>query len=224
MKGLEELKNSFLMSDEISDQEVVDAILSVPEHRSAGLVVDLGNTALFAVSWPSTGVAADDAILITSGGAMSSLSGVLIGAVVDLLQADTYCNLWAAGKGFGSGPLLLQVQTADAVTSGSFTDPTSGLAAGDRPGAFLSGTILVIGSGPATDATLGILGSGYSGSFLLSGWAVGQGFVRVGRYARVNVLSGFYDGTLVAGFLSQLKTTGSGGGFSFSPGSGSVSV
>lgn len=189
---------------------------------SASLVVDLGNTVQFATSWPQTGVAADGGIAVTSGGCVSTLSGVLVGDIVDMLQADTYCNLWAAGRGFGSGPLLIHVQTADATTSGSFTDPTSGLAA--MPGAFASGGILIVGSGPATDATLGILGSGVSGQYLLSGFAVAQGFQRPGRYVRCLVGSGFYDGILQVGFLSNLKTTGSGGGFTYAPGSGTVSV
>lgn len=189
---------------------------------SASLLVDLGSTTQMAISLPSPAVAADGGLAITSGGCISSLSGVLIGDVIDLLNADTYCNVFVAGKGFGSGPLLVGVQTADATTSGSFTDPTSGL--GQLPTAFASGGWLVIGSGPATDAFLGIFGSGVSGQIIQSGFVAGAGFNRPHRYARLLVGSGFYDGTLMAGFITNKKITGSGGGFTFSPGSGVVSV
>lgn len=185
---------------------------------SAGLVLDLGNTAQLAVSFPSTAVAADGGLAITSGGCISALSGVLVGDVVDLLPANAYCNLWVAGRSFGSGPLLIGVQTSDSTTSGTFTDPTSGLAS--LPGAFSSGGWLILGSGPATSTLLGTLGSGVSGQYLESGFMVAQAFQRTGRYARVVVGSGFYDGPLQAGFISALKTTGSGGGFSWSPSSG----
>jgi hypothetical protein len=159
------------------------------------------------------------------GGAGSGLiyaaSGAVIGEIVDLKNANAFCNLFAAGRPvFTSGQLRLQIQTADATTSGSFTDPTSGLT--NFPGHFASGGLLWLNSGQAGS---GLLGGGVSGQNMQSGFFVFQGFQRVGRYARVNVISGdFYAGTLTAGFVSQLKTTGSGHGFAYSPGSGSVSV
>ena len=171
-------------------------------------------------SWPDFAVPLDGGLLICSGGAMSSLSGIMVGAIVDLVNANTACQLIAMGNGFGSGPLILAVQCSDNTTSGSFTDPTSGLA--QLPGAFSSGGQLIIGSGPG--AFVGLFNSGVSGQGILSGWMGASLFQRPQRYARVLVASGFYDGTLVAGFLSNLRTTGSGGGFSASPLSGNTAV
>lgn len=189
---------------------------------SASYAVDLGKTTQHHLSFPSPAVAADGGIAITSGGAISSLSGVLIGDVIDLRDSDAYCNVMLMGRGFGSGPLLVGVQTATATTSGSFTDPTSGLP--QFPDPFVSGGWLIIGSGPAADATLGVFGSGVSGQYLLSGFATFAAFQRPHRYARIIIGSGFYDGLLYAGFVSQLRTVGSGGGFTYLPGSGSVNV
>lgn len=189
---------------------------------SANLVVDIGNTCQLFLSLPSPAAAADAGIAITSGGCISSLSGVLIGDVADLRDSDTFCNVFVAGKGFGSGPLLIGVQTSDATTSGTFTDPTSGLA--QLPTAFVSGGFLVIGSGAATDTFLGTFGSGVSGQVILSGFVAAAAFQRPHRYARLFVGSGFYDGTLMAGFITNLRTTGSGAGFTFNPGSGTVAV
>ena len=46
-----------------------------------------------------------------------------------------------------------------------------------------------------------------------------------GQYVRAIAMSGdFWQSTLSVGFVSQLRTVGSGGGFTYSPGSGSVSV
>ena len=188
----------------------------------ASLAVDLGKTTQHLLSFPSPAVAADGGIAITSGGAMSSLSGVLIGDIVDMRDSDTYCNLLVLGRGFGSGPLLVGVQTSPDTTSGNFTDPTSGLP--QFPDPFQSGGWLIIGSGPATDSRLGVFGSGVSGNYILSGFATFAAFQRPDRYARVVIGSGFYDGLLYAGFVSQLRTTGSGGGFTYAPGSGTVNV
>lgn len=150
-------------------------------------------------------------------------SGGTIGLVVDLINADTYCNVVAAGTPiFTSGLLRLQVQTADATTSGSFTDPTSGLPSSALPTVFRSGGMIWVNSGGALG---GVLNGAVSGQYIQSGFMFGAGFLRNGRYARINVVSGdFYAGTLTAGFVSQYKTTGSGGGFSLAPGSGTVSV
>lgn len=183
---------------------------------SANLIVDLGGTVQSTPSLPSSAVAADGGIAITSGGCISSLSGVLIGDIVDLNNTNTFCQVYVAGKGFGSGPLMIGVQTSTSTASGTFTDPTSGLA--QLPTSFQSGGYLVIGSG--LGGSPGIFGSGQSGSYLLSGFMAFAAFQRPGRYARLFVGSGFFDGTLQAGFVSQLRTTGSGGGFSWLPQSG----
>ena len=146
----------------------------------------------------------------------------MVGDSVDLINADTFCNLFVQGKGFGSGPLRVGVQTSDSDTSGTYTDPTSGLP--QFPTNFVSGGFVIIGSGNTTDTFLGIFGSGVSGQIIQSGFAASAAFVRVGRFARVIVGSGFYDGTLTAGFISYLKTTNPTAGFSYLPGSGSVNV
>ena len=189
---------------------------------SANLVVDLGGTTQSIQSFPSTAQAADGGMAITSGGNISSLSGVLVGDVIDLNNADTFCNVYVGGRSLGSGPLLVGVQTSDSTASGTFTDPTSGLS--QLPTSFASGGFLIIASGPATDATLGIFSSGVSGAYALSGFLAFAAFQRPHRYARLFVGSGFYDGPLQAGFVSQFRTTGSGGGTTQSPGSGTISV
>ena len=179
---------------------------------SANLLVDLANTCQLSQSIGAAGA---------GSGISYPASGAIIGDVVDLINANTFCNLWAAGTAvFGSGQLRLQVQVSDSTTSGTFTDPTSGAA--QFPTSFQSGGLLWINSG-ATGG--GVLGAFVSGQAVQSGFMTGGGFIRTGQYARVNVLSGdFYAGRLAAGFVSQLKTTGSGGGFTYSPGSGTVNV
>ena len=178
-------------------------------HLSANLVVDLANTTDYRTS-----------LMIGSG------SNTLIGEIVDLLHADTYCNLFVAGgAGGGSGAIQLQVQTSDATTSGSFTDPTSGLAS--MPGG--SGGIA---SGGNFYANSGLWSSGnYSYSspcsgapLFCSGGIQFAAFQRPGRYARLLNVSGPYTGAITAGFISQKKVTGSGPGYSFSPSSGAINV
>lgn len=180
---------------------------------SANLIVDLGNTAQIGVSIQ------DNPVL--SGSLVAPASGAIIGQGIFMGNADTFCNLFAAGVS-ASGQLRLQVQCSDTDVSGNYTDPTSGLA--QFPGIFQSGGILWINSGGVGN---GVLGAQVSGQCVASGWAAAQGFQRTGVYARINVLSegaAQYAGGLVAGFISQLRTTGSGGGFSYSPTSGVVNV
>jgi hypothetical protein len=178
---------------------------------SANLVVDIGGTCQFQPSLQSgNGIS----------GQVCGLSGVVVGLSVDLLHADTFCNIWVAGQPvLGSGNLVIGVQNSDTDTSGNYTDPTSGLP--QLPTYFASGGNLWINSG----STGGILNSGaVSGFSFNSGFIQFAAFQRTGRYARLLFNSGFYIGSLQAGFVSQYKTTGSGGGFSLSPTSGSVSV
>jgi hypothetical protein len=190
---------------------------------SANLVVDLFNNVHSQPSVPSATVAADGAIAISSGGVISSLSGVLVGDPIDLGDANTVCNVYVAGRPLGSGPLIIGVQTSDSTASGTFTDPTSGLA--QMPGKFASGGQLILGSGAWTDAAGGIWGSGVSGQAFLSGIMTGSYFQRPHQYARLLVMSGFADvAGFQAGFITQLRTVGSGGGYSPSPSSGPVSV
>lgn len=179
-------------------------------YFSAGLVVDLGNTAQEFVSIQDTP--------FLSGGAVFPWSGAVIGQGGDMINSDTYCNLHVAGVA-ASGRLRVAVQTAPSDVSGQYTDPTSGLA--NLPGAFQSGGILWINSGSDN----GVLGAFVSGQCIASGFAVSQGFQRPGRYVRAVLLSGDpYAGSLCVSFISQLRTTGSGGGFSLQPSSGSVNV
>ncbi len=178
---------------------------------SANLLVDLGNTCQMGVSIQGTPV--------LSGALVAPCSGAVIGAGINMMNADTYCNLFVCGVS-ASGQLRVQVQCSDADTSGTYTDPTSGIAG--FPGSFQSGGILWLNSGGAGGGTLG---AQYSGQSLASGFAVAQGFIRTGTFVRANLLSGdFGAGPLTVGFISNLKTIGSGAGFTFSPGSGTVNV
>lgn len=161
---------------------------------SATTIVDIGQIDAFR---PSIGPATGD------GG--TPASGVVIGMTADLRDHNNLTNVLA---GFGtsiSGQFRLQVQTSDSDTSGNFTDPTSGLPV--FPTNMLSGGILVINSG----------NNQASGGFFAGG------FLRPHRYARVNILSGDqFNAQVVAGFLCQPKRTGSGAGYTYSPGSGTV--
>lgn len=159
-------------------------------------------------------------------GVVFAASGGTIGKTVDLLNADGYCNvLGLAMPVTTSGQLRLQVQVGDAATSGSLTDPTSGLPAAALPQGFSSGGIIFVSSGGGGGQSGGVLNGAVSGQYIASGVGFAAGFIRIGRYARVNVVSGdFYNGSLAVALVSQYKTTGSGAGFSLSPGSGSVSV
>ena len=178
---------------------------------SANLVVDLANATEYF-------------------GSLRVLSGdsTVVGGIVDLLNGNTFCNVVV--QGYGSGPLPLFIQTADATTSGSFTDPTSGLPAdvftqfGNR-----------IASGGIFWANSGLPGSGNfspaapvgSAPAFCSGGVAFAAFQRPHRYARLVCTSGNASLTSVpffAGFVTQKKTTGSGGGFSYQPGSGSINV
>ncbi len=180
-------------------------------RMSANLVVDIGGTCQFMPSLQSgNGVS----------GQVCGMSGVYVGQAIDMLHSDTFCNIYVQGlPAVNSGQLVIGIQTSDSDVSGSYTDPTSGLA--QLPTYFSSGGQLWINSG----GTGGILNSGASsGQSFLSGFIQFAAFQRPGRYARLTFNSGFYIGTLAAGFVSQYKTTGSGGGFSYSPGSGVVNV
>lgn len=180
---------------------------------SANYIVDLGNSAQIGVSIVTTPV--------LSGSLVAPCSGAIIGQGINMNNANAYCNLFVAGVS-ASGQLRVQVQTSDSDTSGSYTDPTSGLPVGALPGQFQSGGLLWINSGGTGG---GLLYGGQSGAYLASGFGVAQGFIRNGTFVRANILSGdFAVGGLVVGFISQLRTTGSGGGSTQSPGSGALNV
>lgn len=210
---------------------------------SANLTVDIGGTCQFHPSaWT---------VVPTS-----PASGTVVGTVVDLKDSDTLCNVFVAGGG-SSGTLSVLLQTADAISgliqsgglppSGSFTDPTSGLA--QMPTWFQSGGVLLVNSGlyalPNGGGASGGMGvntfthgisvvfnsmghgpfpvSGSAPAFTSGGVAFAA-FQRPHRFARLIVQSGAFNSFVMAGFVSQKRTTGSGGGFTFSPTSGTVNV
>lgn len=182
---------------------------------SANLVVDLFSNCQMYPSLPGAAV-------VSPSGFMDGLSGQLVGDIVDMINADTFTNVYVAGKSVTSGPLRVGIQTSDdATTSGSFTDPTSGLQI--MPTNFSSGGWLIIGQS-GTNPGIFNPGDSVSGQFLLSGFMAAAGFLRPHRYCRLVYGSGFADGPIQAGFIGNLRTVGSGGGFSFSPTSGVVSV
>lgn len=180
---------------------------------SASLVVDLGATTL---SYPSLTAAP-----AVESGLFPGLSGVVVGGIVNLNNANTYCNVYVGGTpAINSGILSIRVQTSNATTSGSFTDPTSGLPT--FPTSFASGGNLILGSGAA--GATGLWGVAVSGQNMNSGFLAFAAFQRDKQYARLIFNSGFYLGSLQAGFVSQLRTVGSGGGFTLAPSSGVVNV
>lgn len=176
---------------------------------SANLIVDLGGTAYLEPS------------IATGSGLVYAASGATIGASLDLLNANTFTNVLIQGEPqFGSGQLRVQVQTSDSDVSGNYTDPTSGLAA--FPTWMSSGGIFTLNSGGLLGGTRS---TAVSGHFIASGFAEAGAFQRPHRFTRFNVLSGdFYCGGLTITAVANLKTIGSGAGFTFSPGSGTVSV
>jgi hypothetical protein len=165
---------------------------------SASLVVDLGQTCLLQPSIaPAAGVDATPA------------SGVIIGNVVDIQLANTTTNLVVTAGVSLSGSFRVQVQAASGTASGLFSDPTSGLAV--MPTNFLSGGILLCNSGQS---------SGFQSGLLMAG-----AFLSPYRYVRATIMSGdLHNAPVFAGFIKQLKETGSGGGFSYSPQTGTVNV
>jgi hypothetical protein len=180
---------------------------------SANYVVDLGNTTQQGMSLVDTP--------LLSGSILCAASGAVIGTGIDMLHSDSYCNVVIGGVS-ASGQVRIQVQTSDTDVSGNYTDPTSGLA--QLPGVFASGGLIWINSGGTGG---GAFGPFVSGNAIASGFQVATAFQRLGRYVRANMLnetSVQYAGALQVVFLSQLKTTGSGGGFTLAPTSGTVNV
>lgn len=185
---------------------------------SASYLVDLGNT---------TGPQ-----FAASAGNYFAASGANVSNIVDMLNYNSFTNLVITGFWqYPSGELRVQVQTSDDTVSGNFTDPTSGLS--QMPTSFASGGQLFFNSGGGTTATApaasfvqgGIFGPFVSGQCVFSGFVGAAGFQRPHRYVRSIVISGGFVNMLGGfAFIAQSKTTGSGGGFSLAPSSGSVSV
>lgn len=207
---------------------------------SAFLAGDLGGGV---VSYPS--LQALSGFGNPGSGSLDFAGASTFGQGVDLNNADTFCNLQIVGCATTnlSGQVRIGVQCADSDVSGQYTDPTSGLA--QLPTYFASGGLIWLNSGGILGGTIpGAIsqgaggfgapagavfansGSPNSGFAMNSGFSVFAGFQRTGRYARAFVVSGDlgYVGPLYAGFVSQLRTTGSGGGMTFSPSSGQVQV
>ncbi len=173
---------------------------------SASYLVDLGNTTNICPGGP----AGPTSISPANGVGSTPASGVIVGTPVDMLYANSFTNLLVVGGVSTSGAFQVQVQTSDSLASGTFTDPTSGLPATAFPTSFLSGGISIVNSGAAV-----------SGSVFASGIAWAAGFQRPHRYARAIIMSGnLTNSPIWAGFIGQLKTDGSGQGFSWLPQSG----
>ncbi len=171
---------------------------------SANLVVDLANTCDYRAS-----------VTVGSG------SNLIVGQIVDLLQADTYTNVFVAG-GIGSGAIEVRIQTSDATTSGSFTDPTSGIA--NFPVNVVSGGIVFANSGLWVSGNYSVTAPVVSAPVFCSGGIQFAAFQRPHQYARLIFNSGPFLNAVTAGFIGNKRTTGSGGGFSYSPTSGVVNV
>lgn len=197
----------------------------------ASFLVDLGQTCLLG---DSLAVNSLGGIAVTSpSGYVNGLSGVIVGMSVDMIDANTFTNLFIGGVSVvpASGPLIVGVQTSDTDISGNFTDPTSGQSPGlanwPFPTAFQSGGMIVFNSG-GTGGTFHTFRSGHA---IASGFMEAAGFLRPHRYARAIFISGTagaggneYVGQLQVGFIAELRTTGSGGGFDYKPGSGGAVV
>lgn len=165
-------------------------------------------------------------------GSISSVSGAndIIGGIVDLINASQYTNVFVAG--LGSGPLPILIQTSDSVASGSFTDPTSGLPTSVFPvgGRVVSGGIFWANSGLYQSGNSAPATVVNSAPVFCSGGVALAAFQRPHRYARLVCTSGNASLTAVnftAGFLGQKTKTGASGtqgGYSLSPTSGTVNV
>ena len=196
----------------------------------ASFLVDLGQTCLIQDSLVVGPVGAG----VSPSGQAAGLSGVVVGMSVDMIDANTFTNLFIGGVGVvpTSGPLIIGVQTSDTDVSGNFTDPTSGQTgtlsgSWPFPTAFQSGGMVVLNSG-GTGGTFHTFRSGHA---IASGFMEAAGFLRPHRYVRALFISGTagaggnqYVGQLQVGFIAELRTTGSGGGFDYKPGSGGAVV
>lgn len=173
---------------------------------SANLIVDIGNTCDYRPS-----------LVIGSG------SNLIVGQIVDLLNAHINTNVFVAGgTPGGSGVVEIRVQTADATTSGSFTDPTSGMA--QMPAGFASGGVLFANSGLFSSGNQSLSSPVNNAPLFCSGGIMFNHFQRPHRYARLVNNSGVFPGAITAGFIGNKHVTGSGGGFTLNPGSGAVAV
>ena len=177
----------------------------------ASLLIDYQNTTQHQTS-----------IALATGVGNVPASGVLVGQIVDLVNADANCQMIVTG-GPTSGPVFVKVQGADyssgnQVLSGNFTDPTSGFSV--FPSQFLSGGRLCVNSG--------LWGSGFGSvvnnapQFCSGGQQAGS-FQRVNRFVRAIAESGLsFDQPIMVNFTSQLIRTDSGNGYTNLPLSGGI--
>lgn len=181
---------------------------------SANLVVDIGATAQV----PQLSIVTP----------FAPSSGVMVGQIVDLLHYDTFCNIFVAGgggaSGVSSGFVGVAAQFSDSLASGTFADSLSGQAS-YLPSFIGSGSVLYGNSGLAASGAIPLGAPIDNASPFCSGGFQAGALIRTGRYGRLILLSGAsLVCPIVAGFITNLRTTGSGGGQSQSPSSGNVSV
>lgn len=157
--------------------------------------------------------------------AAASGTDFTVGAIVDFQQAHVNTQVWCAPAAGGSGVIELRIQTSDATTSGSFTDPTSGLPTSVFNNQCVkSGGILFLNSGLFVSGNSMRTAVVNNAPLFCSGGIDGSWFQRPHRYARLLLNSGTYPNAVTAGFLCQKHQTSSGGGFTLAPGSGTVNV
>lgn len=152
---------------------------------------------------------------------LGSGSNLVVGGIVDLMQANTFCNVYCAGGG-GSGAIQLYIQTSDSTTSGSFVDPTSGLTAGQFPVNVASGGTFWVNSGLWNSGNYSMSSPVNNAPLFCSGGIMFGAFQRPQQYARLINVSGVFPAAFSAGFVSAKKATGSGAGFSWQPQSGTT--
>lgn len=177
-------------------------------------ITDIGPQVISLPSFQTTG---------QTSGLYAALSGGLIGNSVDLLNGHNYCNVLVQGYGTQlSGQIQIQIQQSDSDTSGNYTDPTKGMLSGDLTNQFASGCIMTINPNNSG----GVFGAFQSGQSFLSGFTAFGAFMRGARYVRANIVSGNTGGcaALSVSFVEQQHVVGSGAGYTYAPGSGSVNV
>ena len=159
-----------------------------------GARVDLANTLQIVPS-----------IQAAAGVGSTPASGVIVGMNGNLALSNEFTAVMASFGPSTSGQFQVQIQTSSGTTSGSFTDPTSGLQR--MPTNLLSGGILVVNSG-----------NGQASGGMLIG-----NFLRPADHDNVRaiVMSGDqFNGPVNVQFGGWLKRTGSGFGTSQSPTAG----
>lgn len=173
-------------------------------------IVDIANTTDFGVSVQSFS-GTDDAI----------------GRIVDLANAHINTNVFVNVVGGLSGVLPIRLQTSDLTTSGSFTDPTSGLPAFPVQGRVSSGGVFWANSGLYASGNSTPYALAADAPLFCSGGTAWASFQRPHRYARAILTSGtaaIAAAIVTVGFMGQKIGGVSGGGFTLAPSSGTINV